>query len=537
MATPLKDLPPRTLVGERYELRDPIGDGGMGTVYAAVDTRTGQDVAVKVLTLQEGRQKVRDEIKQRFLREVLAISRISHKHVVKVLDWGVIEDGDRPYMVMEYLHGKDLAAFLAEKPEPLSPDYVVDMMLELCSAVRAAHERSIIHRDLKTKNIFLARTEALHGWEVKLLDFGVAKGGFSELAELTHHGEHVGTYHYMAPEQLEGRASKETDQYAIGVLLYYCLTRKLPYRKLPTPQLLKAIEKGEFVPPIAHRHDLSPELNAIVVKAMSKHEKDRFRDVYELGQRLYAHASPFGKAAWKNLYTHSPVPPKMPAQLTSSIPTALLQRLEGRTVDDEARTEIANYAHFQGPTSPNPHGEGLSPSMADLMAPTKDPIPGTEGDSVSIPRQRDLSEYIHVDDSRHEGRAATDGISDVSIAVAEEGASEARPTTADGPLEMSGAQRHGWRSWAMQHRVRLATGGAAAAAVALVLVLVLHRPEEHLIRPARVPLPPVAAQSAAVPAAALGGPAPAAAAAPSAPPAAPAEAPKARPAAPASAEP
>jgi len=427
----------------------------MGTVYAAVDTRTGQDVAVKVLTPHEDQKltdKQREEVKQRFLREVLAISRINHKHVIKVLDWGFITDGDRPYMVMEFLHGEDLAAHLVKHRDLVKTDYFVDLILELCAAVRAAHEREIIHRDIKTKNVFLSSTEMGHGWDVKLLDFGVAKADYSELSELTHHGERVGTYSYMAPEQLEGRASKATDQYAIGVVLYYCLTRKLPYHKLPTPQLLRAIEKGRFPPPITHRPDLSPALNAIVVKAMAKKETDRFRDVYTLGQRLYEHASPFGRAAWKNLYTHSPVPPKMPAQLTSSIPAALLQRLEAKTVDDEGRTEIADYAHFQGPTARNAHEGGMSPSVAELMAPTKDPVPGSEADSVPIDRKRDINAYIHVGDvSAAASVSPSRSSSDVSIAWMEESGSHSRPGAEDASRgsansELGTAASSGWRA-------------------------------------------------------------------------------------------
>lgn len=503
MASPLRLLPPRTIVGDRYELRDPIGDGGMGTVYAAVDTKTGQDVAVKVLTLEEGRKKVRDEIKQRFLREVLAISRINHKHVVKVLDWGFIANGDRPYMVMEHLHGEDLSVHLADHPDILRPDYFVDMILELCSAVRAAHQREIIHRDLKPKNVFLSKTETLHGWEVKLLDFGVAKSaGFPELAELTHHGEQLGTPAYMASEQLDGRASKETDQYGIGVLLYYCLTRKLPYRRLPARQLAKAIEAGDFPPPIVHRSDLSPDLSAIVVKAMSKNEKDRFKDVYTLGQRLYEHASPFGKAAWKNLYTHSPVPPKLPAQLTSSIPTALLQRLEGRTLSRD--TEL--NAHSQGPTARSPHGDGLSPSMAELLAPTNDPPPPNEADSIPVVRQRDMNAYLHVGTAQGGREREPSDDSEMSIAFSE-GASAALPTAADGPGERSSAEpvesgavaARGWKAWSTRQRAAVITATATAAVALGVVAGFLHRrPQEHLIRPAHLP-PAVEARAVVAP--------------------------------------
>ena len=231
---------------DRYEIRDLIGQGGMGAVYRALDTKLGRTVALKTVVAHRRGALLTDDMRQRFMREALAASKVDHRNVVQVLDFGIVDDGT-PYLVMEYLRGQDLGVLLKNSREPLAVDYVVDIMLGVCAALRACHHVGIIHRDLKPANIFLCETDT--GDEVKVLDFGVSKLALD--GSITEDGQILGTPQYLSPEQVEGRVVPESDQYALGMLLYACLTRELPYQGLQHLALLHAIANGNFEPPRA----------------------------------------------------------------------------------------------------------------------------------------------------------------------------------------------------------------------------------------------------------------------------------------------
>jgi eukaryotic-like serine/threonine-protein kinase len=293
---------------DRYEIRDHIGEGGMGAVYRAVDTRLGRTVALKTVVPHRRGDKLTDEVRQRFMREALAASKVDHRNVVQVLDFGFCEDST-PYMVMEFLRGKSLSAVLKEAAAPLPVDYVIDVMLSVCAALRACHNFGIIHRDLKPANIFLCDTDT--GWEVKVLDFGISKAPIID--NLTKDGQILGTPQYLSPEQVDGQVGPESDQYAIGVLLYACLTQQLPYGDHQNMRLLRAIQEGAFEPPRTHRAELPEPLEAIIVRAMRVSIKDRFESIHALGQALWKFASPRGQTQWKNFYFHTPIPGSTPA--------------------------------------------------------------------------------------------------------------------------------------------------------------------------------------------------------------------------------
>ena len=287
---------------DRYEIRDHIGEGGMGAVYRAVDTRLGRTVALKTVVAHRRGDKLTAEVRQRFMREALAVSKVDHRNVVQVLDFG-FSDGT-PYMVMELLRGKSLSAVLKEAAAPLQVDYVADVMLGVCAALRACHHVGIIHRDLKPANIFLCDTDT--GWEVKVLDFGISKSPMA--GDLTKDGQILGTPQYLSPEQVNGQVGPQADQYAIGVLLYACLTQHFPYGDFDNMPLLRAIQEGKFEPPRKHRPELPDRLEAIILRAMRVSIEDRFESIHALGQALWEFASPRGQAQWKNFYFHTPVP-------------------------------------------------------------------------------------------------------------------------------------------------------------------------------------------------------------------------------------
>jgi len=286
---------------DRYEIREHVGQGGMGAVYRAVDTKLGRTVALKTVVAHRRGDKLTEEIRERFMREALAASRVDHRNVVQVLDFGFAEDGT-PYMVMEFLRGQSLSERLKRSTEPMAIDTVADIMLSVCAALRACHHVGIIHSDLKPANIFLCDTDT--GCEIKVLDFGISKAPATD--ELTQDGQIIGTPQYLSPEQVEGDVGPESDQYALGVLLYVCLTRRLPYAGHQGVRLLRAISDGDFDPPRALRPDLPEDLEAIVLRAMHVSPARRFDSIHALGQRLWAFASVHGQGQWKTFYFHTP---------------------------------------------------------------------------------------------------------------------------------------------------------------------------------------------------------------------------------------
>ena len=140
---------------DRFEIRELIGEGGMGAIYRALDTRLGRNVALKVVRPDRLGGGSGEQARQRFLREALAISKVDHRNVVRVLDFGYA--GDTPYMAMEYLRGQDLGQLVKATAGFLPVAEVIDVMLAVCAAIRACHDVGIIHRDLKPSNIFLDR--------------------------------------------------------------------------------------------------------------------------------------------------------------------------------------------------------------------------------------------------------------------------------------------------------------------------------------------------------------------------------------------
>ena len=218
-------LRPDTRIGPegRFVIRNLVGSGGMGQVYRALDSVMKREVAIK--TLHKDLVAAEPQYAERFLNEAIAAGGIAHPHVVKVHDYGV--HAGQPYIVMEYLQGRSLSAVVLEAPLPV--ERAVDIVLSACSAVYFCHRHKIYHRDLKPSNVFLVDTEDRDFDQVVVLDFGVAK--IATQPDLTKAGSLMGTPSFLAPESITAKnADPQSDQYSLGVLLYYALTRKLPFR-------------------------------------------------------------------------------------------------------------------------------------------------------------------------------------------------------------------------------------------------------------------------------------------------------------------
>ncbi len=267
-------------IGGKYRIRSVLGSGGMGTVFEAVHMGIGRQSAIKVL---HSNQLHRKDAVRRFHQEARAAARIGHPNICEVYDLGTLEDG-RPYLVMEKLVGETLADVIArEGGQPIAE--VVDILKQVLSGLYAAHENGIIHRDIKPENVFLSRRVGCPPL-AKLLDFGVSKmmsrhpqskGDDGDL-ELTRTGIVLGTPYYLAPEQARGERNLDArvDLYACGVMLYEALTGRRPFVAGNYNALLIQILTGAPRPLREVRPEVSPDLERVVDKAMSRERHQRY---------------------------------------------------------------------------------------------------------------------------------------------------------------------------------------------------------------------------------------------------------------------
>jgi serine/threonine protein kinase len=307
--TELNELSPGKFLG-RYEIARVIGRGGMGCVDEAVHRDLGKRVAIKTLLPSLA---ANPEARGRFLREGQAASRIRHPHVVDVTD--VVADGPTSYLVMEYLEGEDLAS-LIERQGALALGQVADVLLPVIAAIAAAHELGVIHRDLKPENIFLART-SFGGPCPKVVDFGISKvlGDPTGMA-LTATSAVFGTMFYLPPEQLGGsrEADARGDQYALGAILYECVTGHRAFEGTSIYGVLKNVAEGVYPPARSWRPELPPRLEAAIDRAMRLNPAARFSSVRALAAELLPHASAPVRAVWTPVFEGAGEPMPEPAQ-------------------------------------------------------------------------------------------------------------------------------------------------------------------------------------------------------------------------------
>jgi len=265
-----------TLAG-RYQIIRRIGEGGMGAVYEAKHAIIGKRVAVKVL-LEKFLTK--SDFVARLLQEARLASAIGHEHIVDVTDFGTTDDG-RAFVVMEFLEGESLAQ-LVMREAPLPVERALRIARQVASALGAAHAKGIVHRDIKPENIYLVQRG--DGDFIKVVDFGISKAVKSTQGDdapdyrLTHTGLLLGTPLYMSPEQARGEEDLDhrVDVWALGVMLYECLTGEVPFRANNYLGIISQVLTHEAIPPSKLRPELgiSEAVETVVMHAM---EKDRAR--------------------------------------------------------------------------------------------------------------------------------------------------------------------------------------------------------------------------------------------------------------------
>ncbi len=283
VAVPVMDLAVGQVYGEKYRILRLLGQGSMGAVYEGENIRIHRKVAIK--TLHQGMAEKGDTL-ARFEREAQAAGRIGSKHICEVLDMGDLPDGSR-YMVMEHLDGVTLQQHIRSSGR-LKPTEASPIVQQLLAGLGAAHAAQIIHRDLKPANVFLVRQPGRDDF-VKILDFGVSK--FSVLSEemsMTRTGAVLGTPYYMSPEQAKGARGTDarSDLYAVGVILYECITGQVPFSAETFNELLFRIVLESPPPAESFVPDLSPEMAALIRKSMAREPADRFQTAEEFKQAL-----------------------------------------------------------------------------------------------------------------------------------------------------------------------------------------------------------------------------------------------------------
>jgi serine/threonine-protein kinase len=273
-----------TLFDGRYRIMRKLGSGGMADVYLAEDEELGRRVAIKILNDRHAND---DSFVERFRREAKNAAGLSHPNIVSIYDRGEAEG--TYYIAMEYLDGRSLKELVvARGPLPI-PD-AIDAIRQVLAALRFAHRKGIVHRDIKPHNVMADADGRL-----KVTDFGIARAGVSQMTEA---GSIIGTAQYLSPEQARGApVDQRSDLYSVGVVLYEMLTGTTPFSgESPVEIAMKHLSDPPR-PPSVQRPDIPPDLDMVVLRALAKNPEDRFQTAEELDAELGRVASGIGVTA------------------------------------------------------------------------------------------------------------------------------------------------------------------------------------------------------------------------------------------------
>jgi serine/threonine protein kinase len=289
-----QSLPPGTLVGE-YRVTSLLGVGGMASVYAGIQPLIGKKVAIKCLHQTFARDS---SVFERFVQEARAVNHIGHHNIVDIFGFGQLPDG-RPYLVMEFLNGMSLKQRLRQS-ERLTYHEALDTLIQVCSALGAAHEAGIIHRDLKPENIVISETS--EGRTVKLLDFGIAKLLHRPTdAQRTASGLTIGTPTYMSPEQcLCQPVDARSDLYSLGVIMFVVFAGRPPFTGTAEYKVLEG-HVSRAPPRPREFTDIPAELEALILQCLTKSPALRPRSAYDLRARLLSIAEKLGSEGSQRL--------------------------------------------------------------------------------------------------------------------------------------------------------------------------------------------------------------------------------------------
>lgn len=282
--TPLLEV--GSTLADKYRIERLLAEGGMGIVYEGFHVELEQRVAVKVVRAEYAHHQ---EAVERFLNEARAIARLRGHHIAKVLDTGRTDTG-APYMVLEYLEGRDLRTVL-DSDGPLPIPLAVNYLLQTCEALAEAHAVGLIHRDLKPDNLFISR--GADGEDVlKVIDFGISKRIDRNGRCLTKQGQSLGSPHYMAPEQMASPEQVDTraDIWSLGIVLYELLTNAVPFSGESLAAACLQVLTAEPISIRDLRSDVPDALERIILRCLAKQREGRYGSVQELAVELSAFA-------------------------------------------------------------------------------------------------------------------------------------------------------------------------------------------------------------------------------------------------------
>ncbi len=274
-----------TLLGQtldgKYRIDAKIGSGGMGDVYRAVRLLIGDTVAIKTLHTHLASDA---QATEQFRREAVTATRLRHRNIVALYDVGISAADNTPYLLMELAQGFSLRQIMRHH-RILPLDFVVTITVQVCAALEEAHRHGIIHRDIKPENIIANQTAT--GWQVKVLDFGIAKLYNQADLDLTHDGNAMGTPQYMSPEQCLGESlDGRSDLYSVGILLYEMLAGVVPF-KSPTASAV-AVQQIQTppIPPRSFNANVPQQIEEVILRSLDKHREMRPLTASHLSQEL-----------------------------------------------------------------------------------------------------------------------------------------------------------------------------------------------------------------------------------------------------------
>jgi serine/threonine-protein kinase len=375
--------PGRSLHG-RYRLVAPIARGGMAEVWEGVDDVLTRPIAVKLLHPQLAADEA---FQERFRREAIAAARLAHANVVATFDTG--EDEGTAFIVMELVRGRTLRQMLADEGGALPAWLVRDLGVQVAEALQSAHEAGLVHRDVKPANILVCDGDPGAPLQVKVADFGIARAATHDGADLTQPGALLGTAKYLAPEQVEGRPpDARTDIYALGVVLYECLTGRPPFAADTEVATAMAHVHQEPRKPRQLRAGIPRAIEAVVTRAMAKDPAARYQSAADLAAAL--RAVDLGDDAVPSV-VRDPTPPSgmaptfrqtertwlVPAAVIVGIAVVLVvlaivlsqsdvgPKILGRTTDESAKKAVAPLV-LTGAHSFDPRGQDRTENEASI---------------------------------------------------------------------------------------------------------------------------------------------------------------------------
>jgi serine/threonine protein kinase len=331
----------RKVLNDRYQLELKLGEGGMGSVYRALDLATNRDVAVKILRRDLAESK---HARRRFAREARAAGMLNHPGIVRTMDF---VDDARPYLVMELVNGVSMRRYVRrERPDVFR---LLDVCDDLCEALAHAHDRGVVHRDLKPDNIVITPEG-----RVKILDFGLARVRIPEISHLTRSGSALGTCSYMAPEQAAGKpADERSDLYAIGVILYEALTGSIPFTADEPASILYMHVHEAPKPPRSLNPDIPPEVERLVLTLMEKKPGQRPANARMLKQLVaqVRRSLKGDETAILEAVSHTPSLSHLPVAVAVPKPLDLFEPNPGDAVSVLA-ADIPNFTHLTRDRNP-----------------------------------------------------------------------------------------------------------------------------------------------------------------------------------------